>query len=266
MGFLTTRGLRLHFRDAGRGLPVLLLHAFPLSGAMFAPQLAALSGQVRLLVPDFQGFGESAGGNGPATMEALAEDTLALLDHLGLPSAVVGGLSMGGYVALAVLRRDPGRVRGLVLADTQVGADDAAARAGRETLAQDVLREGPEVLVQRLFPRLLGVSASESLRASVAEMLRATSPAAAAAALRGMALRTDSRDILSRFGGPVLVLVGEEDVLTPKDRAEAMVRLASSSTLVQLPRAGHLSNLEAPERFNQALWEFLKPLAQATAS
>lgn len=265
MGFLTTRGLRLRFREAGSGLPVLLFHAFPLSGAMFESQLAALSGQARLLVPDVRGFGESSGGEGPATMDALAEDALALLDHLGVASAVVGGLSMGGYAALALLRRDPGRVRALVLADTQVGADDDVARGGRETLARDLLREGTEVLMERLFPHLLGASAPESLRASVAAMVRASSPAAAAAALRGMALRTDSRDILSRFGGPVLVLVGEEDVITPPAKAQAMARLASSSTLVQLPRAGHLSNLEASALFNQALSEFLKPLASATS-
>ncbi|MGO9831412.1 MAG: alpha/beta fold hydrolase [Myxococcaceae bacterium] len=258
MGFFSARGVQLHFRDAGAGVPLLLLHAFPLSGAMFAPQLQALSGQARFLVPDFRGFGQSAVGEGPSTMDGLAEDALLLLDHLGITSAVVGGVSMGGYAALALLRRDPGRVRGLLLADTQVGADDEAARAARETLAAEVLRAGMEVLVQRQLPRLLSASAPASLRAHLAELLRTTPPEGAAAALRGMALRPDSRDILARFGGPVRVAVGTEDVLTPPAKARELASLVPEATLVELPGAGHLANLEAPEAFNRALARFLQ--------
>jgi pimeloyl-ACP methyl ester carboxylesterase len=258
MGFFTTRGVRIHFRDAGRGLPVLLLHAFPLSGAMFDAQVAALSSQVRLIVPDQRGFGASTVGEGPATMDELAEDALSLLDHLGIGSAVVGGVSMGGYVSLALLRRDPGRVCGLILIDTQVGADDEAARAARETLAQDVLGHGTEVLVERQLPRLLGPSSTEEVRARVAELVRANAPAGVAAALRGMGLRVDSRDILSRFGGPVLVIVGAEDVLTPPEKARAMANLAPQATLVEIPNAGHLSNLEASDFFNSTLRAFLQ--------
>jgi pimeloyl-ACP methyl ester carboxylesterase len=263
MGFLDAQGVRLHYRDEGKGLPVLLLHAFPLSGAMFDAQLTALSGQVRLIVPDLRGFGQSSLGEGPATMDRLAEDALALLDHLGVEAAVVGGVSMGGYVSLALLRRDPGRVRALVLADSQVGADDEAGRLARERLALDVLQQGTEVLVERQLPRLVGPSASEAVKAQVREMMRATSPEGAAAALRGMAQRVDGRDMLSRFGGPLLVLVGAQDGLTPPDRARAMASLVPGATLVEIPAAGHLANLEAPEAFNQALAQFLQPLAAA---
>jgi pimeloyl-ACP methyl ester carboxylesterase len=260
MGFFTARGIRLRYRDSGSGVPLLLLHAFPLSGAMFEAQVAALSGQGRLVVPDQRGFGKSALGEGPSTMGGLAEDALALLDHLGIAQAVVGGVSMGGYVALALLRQDPGRVRGLVLADSQVGADDEAARAAREMLAQEVLLGGMDVLVEKQLPRLLSTSASKQLRAHVADMIRATAPAGAAAALRGMALRADGRDILSRFGGPVLVVVGEEDSLTPPEKARTMAKLLPQARLVEIPRAGHLSNLEAPELFNDALLRFLRQL------
>src|SRR5277367_2536028 len=109
MGFFNARGLRLHYRDTGTGLPLLLLHAFPLSSAMFEPQVAALSSQVRFILLDHRGFGGSSVGEGASTMEQLAEDALLLLDHLGVASAVVGGVSMGGYASLALLRRDPGR-------------------------------------------------------------------------------------------------------------------------------------------------------------
>lgn len=266
MGFFRTRGIRLHYRDSGAGTPVLLLHAFPLSGAMFDAQVDALSALGRFIVPDQRGFGESTLGEGPATMDALAEDALALLDHLEIAAAVVGGVSMGGYVSLALLRRDPGRVLGLLLADSQVGADDAAARAARETLSQDVLRTGTEVLVERQLPRLLSASAPEEVRAQVREMLRANSPAAVASALRGMALRADARDILSRFCGPVLVVVGAEDMLTPPEKARAMASLVPQATVVEIPRAGHLSNLEAPASFNEALAHFLRQWAAAKPS
>lgn len=266
MGFLSTRGVRLHYRDSGSGLPLLLLHAFPLSGAMYDAQLEALSGQARLIIPDMRGFGRSTKGDGPALMETLAEDALALLDALDIGAAVVGGLSMGGYVALALLRRDPGRVRALVLADSQVGADDEAARARRETLAEHVLLRGADVLVESQLPRLLSGSAAEATRTRVAGMIRTTSPQGAAAALRGMALRPDARDILSRFGGPLLVVVGAEDALTPPDKARAMAALVPKATLVEIAGAGHLSNLEAPERFNQALADFLRPLGASAST
>jgi pimeloyl-ACP methyl ester carboxylesterase len=256
MGFFSARGIRLHYRDTGTGLPVLLLHAFPLSGAMFDSQVAALSAQARFIIPDHRGFAESSLGEGPATMEDLAEDALLLLDHLHIPAAVVGGLSMGGYASLALLRRDPGRVRGLILADTQMGADDDGARALRETLAQEVLRSGMEVLVERQLPRFLGPRAPEDVLRRVAAIMRANPPAGAAAALRGMALRSDSRDILARFSGPVLVVVGAQDVLTPPEKARAMAAVASEATLVEIPEAGHLSNLERPEAFNNALERF----------
>lgn len=257
MGAFSLRGVRLNYVDVGHGVPLLLLHAFPLSGALFDAQVTALSDQARFIVPDLRGFGQSALGEGPVTMDGLAEEALSLLDSLGIGAAVVGGVSLGGYAALALLRRDPGRVLGLVLADTQMGADDEAARAGRETLAQDVLARGMDAVVERLGPRLLATSAPESLRTRLAQQMRATHPAAAVAALRGMALRPDSRDILSRFAGPVLVVVGTEDVLTPPAKAQEMASVASQVTLVEIPGAGHLANLEAPGAFNAALGQFL---------
>ena len=257
MPILTTPEVRIHFRDEGTGVPLLLLHAFPLSGDMFDAQVSALHEQARFLVPDQRGLGKSSLGAGPATMEALARDALALLDHLGIASAVVGGVSMGGYAALALLRADPGRVRGLVLADTQVSVDDEAGRAAREELAQAVLARGMEVLVERQLPRLLAPGAPAALRARVEAMIRANVPAGAAAALRGMALRSDGRDILARFGGPLLVLVGAEDAVTPRDRARTMADLVPASELVEIPGAGHLANLEAPGSFNVALGRYL---------
>ena len=253
--------MRLRFRDVGSGPPVVLLHAFPLLGEMFEPQWTALGDRARFVLPDLRGFGESDGGQGPSEMSVLADDVLGLLDHLGIDSAVVGGVSMGGYAALALLRNDPGRVRALVLADTQTSPDDGPARERRETTAREVLAQGATALLPSV-DKLLGPSASPELRARVSAWIAGGSPEGFAAAQRGMALRPDARDILARFGGPVLVLVGADDVLTPPAKARAMAELVPGAELVEIPRAGHLANLEQPEAFNAALGKFLGRVAR----
>ena len=235
---------------------MVLLHAFPLTGEMFEPQWTALSGRARFLVPDLRGFGGSGAGAGSSEMGAMADDVLALLDHLGIDSAVVGGVSMGGYASLALLRNDPARVRALVLADTQTSADDLTGREIRERTALEVLAKGSTALLPSI-DRLLGPGAPESLRARVAGWITGGSPEGLAAAQRGMALRPDGRDILARFGGPVLVVVGADDVLTPPAKARAMADLVPGTELVEIPGAGHLTNLEQPEAFNAALARFL---------
>ena len=235
---------------------MVLLHAFPLTGEMFEPQWSALSGRARFIVPDLRGFGASDTGPSPSEMGTMADDVLALLDHLGIGPAIVGGVSMGGYASLALLRNDPGRVRALVLADTQTSADDGPAAERREITAREVLEKGPAALLPSV-DRLLGPSASPELRARVSAWIAGGSPEGFAAAQRGMALRADARDILARFGGPVLVLVGADDVLTPPEKARAMADLVPGTELVEIPGAGHLANLEQPLAFNAAVSRFL---------
>ena len=240
---------------------MVLLHAFPLEGEMFEPQWTALAGRARFVVPDLRGFGGSTAFPGPSEMGAMADDVLALLDHLGIESAVVGGVSMGGYAALALLRNDPGRVRALVLADTQTSADDLTGREVRERTAQEVLARGSTALLP-LMDRLLRPGAPEALRDRVSAWITSGDPEGQAAALRGMALRPDARDILARFGGPVLVVVGTEDVLTPPPKARSMADLVPGAELVEIPGAGHLANLEQPAAFNAALGGFLDRLVR----
>jgi len=190
-------------------------------------------------------------------MKIIARDALALLDHLGIREAVVGGVSMGGYAAMALLREDAGRVKGLVLIDTHPAADDEDGKARREESARAVLERGPEVLIDAMLPKLLAPSASDALRNEVQEIIFANSAAGCAAAQRGMARRPDSREVLSRYAGPALVVVGEQDALVPPAKAKAMAELMSGAALVELPGAGHLSNLETPSEFNRALESFL---------
>jgi len=260
MKFITDDGVRLHYLDEGQGLPVLLLHAFPLNADSFRPQLDALSGRFRFIVPDHRGFGRSQLGSGPAEMDRLARDALGILDMLKINQAVIGGVSMGGYATMALLRRDPARARALVLADTQAGADDEQTKLRRAQTAREVLEKGVEVLVDSLLPKLLTPNALLATRNAVSTLIRSNRPEGVAAALQGMAMRLDSKDILVRFAGPALIVVGEHDEATPADRAKEMKALLKSPELSVLPGAGHLSNLEASQAFNRVLEGFLSSL------
>ncbi|HZH76394.1 MAG TPA: alpha/beta fold hydrolase [Archangium sp.] len=259
MPTLTVDGVPLHYRDEGRGLPVLLFHAFPLNGDAYTQQVKALSGRYRFIIPDIRGFGRSGLGEGPTEMSRIARDALALLDALNVESAVVGGVSMGGYATRALLREDAGRVRGLVLVDTQATADDEAARARREASAQEALREGPESAVRALLPKVV-VSPDSEVGREVAALMRTASPTGIAAAQRGMALRPDSKDMLARYAGPALVVVGEKDPVTPLEKAKQMAELITGARLEVIPDAAHLPNQEQPERFNAVLDGFLSNL------
>lgn len=249
MPTISLSGRTYFYEDRGAGMPLLLFHGFPFSGESFWPQLERPPKGVRLLVPDHRGFGRSELAPGIATMESMAEDGLALLDALGIQSALVGGVSMGGYVAIALTRLDPGRVRGLLLIDTQSLPDDEAGRAKREATAQDVEKNGVAGVVSGLLPRLMSAGVEPSIKARVEQMMRAQSPQAVAAASRGMAARLDGKDILSRFSGPCSIVVGSEDVITPLEKAKVMQDLVGGSTIDVIAGAGHLTNLERPAEF-----------------
>ncbi|HZI11705.1 MAG TPA: alpha/beta fold hydrolase [Myxococcus sp.] len=259
---VTVEGVPLHYRDVGQGLPVLLLHAFPLNSDAFNAQVKALSGRYRFIIPDHRGFGQSKPGVGPTEMSRIAGDALALLDALKVDSAVVGGVSMGGYAAMALLREDAGRVRGLVLVDTQCTADDEAGRARREASAKEALEQGVDPVVQALLPKLVAAGPESPVGREVEALMRTASREGIAAAQRGMALRQDSKDILARYAGPALVVVGEHDAITPLEKAKQMADLVTGARLEVIPGAAHLPNQEQPERFNAVLDSFLSSLSR----
>jgi 3-oxoadipate enol-lactonase len=254
----------LHYRERGAGAAIVFLHAFPLHGGMWEAQLATLPAGWRGLAPDLPGFGRSTGrGASPLTMDALAADVVRLLDDVAVDTAVVCGLSMGGYIALALARRHPARLRGLVLCDTRAGADAEAGRAGRLEMADRVLEGGAAVAAEALLPRLLGEATRQqqpALVERVRAMIEATAPASIAAAQRGMAERPDSSEVLPRIAVPTLVIVGSEDVLTDVSEARRLEAGIPGARLEVLDGAGHLSNLEAPAAFDAALHRFLREL------
>lgn len=259
MKILQVDGARIAFHDVGSGLPVLLLHGFPLTSESFRPQIDVLGKRFRLIVPDHRGFGESGSppASGPTEMSRIARDALAVLDSLGIRRAVVGGVSMGGYAAMALLREDPGRVAGLLLIDTQATADDEAGKARRADTAKAIGAKGTQALVEAMLDKLVAPGGDPAVRAKVEAMIRGNPPAGCIAAVQGMALRPDSQDILARFAGPALIAVGEKDAITPPAKAKELAKLLQGSTLVEIPRAGHLSNLEQPAAFNAAAEAFL---------
>jgi pimeloyl-ACP methyl ester carboxylesterase len=250
-------GRRLHYLDEGTGRPVLLLHAFPLSSEMFRPQIEALGPRFRIIAPDHRGFGRSDPGEGPTLMTDFAADALALMDHLGLDSAVVGGVSMGGYISMALLQLDPSRVQGLLLMDTQMSADDEPGRARREETARATEQRGMVVFEETLLPKLLAQPPDPALEEELRKMMRGNPPSSAASATRGMALRPDSRNILARFAGPALIVVGDKDVVTPPQKSQEMAQVLSSSRVVEVPGAGHLASFERPAEVNRELEAFL---------
>ncbi|MEB3221988.1 MAG: alpha/beta fold hydrolase [Candidatus Sericytochromatia bacterium] len=260
---ITVDGLEIAYTASGQGPVLLLLHAFPLNQRMWDPQLEGLADHAHVVTLDLPGFGSSQTTDGEMTVDGLADVVHHAMEALGHGRYVVGGLSMGGYVALALARRHPEALRGLVLADTRAAADSAEVRAGREALAQRVTEEGVEDLAASFPGRAMAAATRverPALVATVVEWARAVRPPVAAGALRMMASRPDATPLLPHLAMPVLAVVGEGDALTPPEEMEGLAAAVPLGTISRLPAAGHLSNLEQPEAFNQAVGAFLEAL------
>lgn len=258
-------GVELSYDDAGRGEPVLLVHAFPLNRRMWERQAAALvDAGYRVIAPDLRGFGESEPPPAGYPLAQLADDLTALLDTLGIARVVLVGLSMGGYIAFRLLEHAPERVSALVLADTRAGADSEQAAATRRERAALAERAGVAAVVPALLPGMVAGGRLEAADPALVEHIRAlmlaASPAGLAAAQRAMAARPDSTPLLSHIACPTLVICGAEDTLTPPAEARLLAERIPNARLVVLDGAGHLANLERPAAFNAALLDFLKGL------
>lgn len=254
-------GINVAYADQGQGLPVVLVHAFPLSRVMWAPQVEALSSQYRVIAVDLRGHGESDAPLWRYTMDQFADDLHALLDHLGIQAAVMAGLSMGGYILFAFHRRYASRVKALVLADTRAQADTEDGRAKRMAMAQTAYNEGPAAVARQMMPIFFSPGALSSrpdLIQLAERIITANQVSGIAGDLMGMADRPDSRPFLKDIACPTLVIVGEQDQGTPPTDARAIADGIPGARLVVIPNAGHLSNLEQPEAFNRAVRSFLE--------
>jgi 3-oxoadipate enol-lactonase len=250
----------MSYRELGEGDPMVLLHAFPLNGKMFEPQMEAFSRDYRVIAPDYPGFGRSPRTPAQPDMRYYAEGVRGLLDRLEVEHILLGGASMGGYVAFECLRLFPERVSGLVLANTRPEPDSEETKENRREMARRVAEEGVGVLIELQMERLLTRSTlegNEEVVEKVRAMILESNPNGVVAALGAMRERPDSTPLLGKIKVPTLVIGGEEDGISSPEVMGAMAEKIPDSRHVTLPGAGHLSNVEAPEGFNAALKEFL---------
>lgn len=255
-------GTRLAYDDCGSGPPLVLVHAFPLDRRMWAGQADELSDTHRVLTPDVFGFGESGLPAGGWTMDSFADALADWLTALEIDKAVVGGLSMGGYVALAFARRRPSWVRGLILADTRAEADSAEAKANREKTIALAEEKGAAGVIEQMLPKMVSDHTRThrpEVVAAVRSIATGQTTAGVVAGVRALRDRPDSTAALAGFRFPVLVLVGADDALTPPSAAQAMIDKLPDAASEQFATAGHLSNLETPAEFTAAVRRWLKP-------
>ena len=248
------------YTDDGSGLPLLLIHAFPLNAAIWQPQRRDLTRRWRVISFTLPGFGRGGPFTPGSGIDDCADMAAELLDELRIERATVAGCSMGGYITLAMYRRHPERVAGMILANTRAGADSPEAAANRAAQAASVREGGLEGFLAGMREKLLGPStranAPEVLRL-LDEMLATATVEGTAGMLEAMARREDSSALLAASAVPVCLIAGAEDTLIPPAEAEAMQRLLPSAELHVLPSSGHLSCLERPELFNNIVDNFL---------
>ena len=244
----------------GDGPALLLVHGFPLDRSLWAHQVATLAGW-RRIAPDLRGLGATVAPDDDYSIAAYADDLIGLLDRLRVSRAVVAGLSMGGYVAFELVRRYRDRVAGLILCDTRADADGPESRASRDALIAVAKEQGVGVVAERLLPRVLGRTTQLTqphLVEQVREMMTRAPVAGVVGALRAMKERPDSTPLLPSIGVPTLVVVGQEDEMTPPALAKAMTNAIPSAAMTVIHGAGHLSPLEAPTAVSRVLAEFLE--------
>ena len=252
--------MALAFTDKGSGPPLLLLHAFPLDRGMWEPQWTALGGILRVIAIDLPGFGESSVDAG-FTIDSAADRVAELLHELKLPKVAVGGLSMGGYVALAFARRHAAMLSNLILADTRCEPDDAVGKDNRNRLIKLTEEFGPSKVYEVMLPKVLSAGTQANQPKTLEFVRRLAAKQTGPGVIGGLVAlrdRPDATPELAKIDVPTLILVGEDDAITPPALSEAMAKQISGSKLVRIPEAGHLSNVENPAAFNNAIAGFLK--------
>jgi 3-oxoadipate enol-lactonase len=256
-------GGEMNYVERGRGTPVVLVHGFPLDATIWTAQLEALSDEYRVITPDLPGFGKSPAGSGPFTIESLADSVDDFMCKVNARGGVLGGLSMGGYVAFAHLVKYPTHLKAVMLIDTKCEADTAEGKAGRGKMIEAVRQNGSKAAADAMEPKMFAPDAGKG-RPELVKRLRGIMEACPAEtivhALAAMRDREDYRDKLASIAVPTLVIAGDQDVIMPLKGAEAMQREIPNSRLAVIKGAGHLAPMEQPEQVNRAIREFLQTL------
>ena len=255
-------GIQLAYDDTGKGTAILLIHGFPLCRQMWQPQAQALEAAgFRAVALDLRGFGESEPGAKTGSTDLMADDLIALLDHLGIEKAVVGGMSMGGYVMLNLLARYPQRFSGACFIVTRADADDQTARDKRDHLIAEIEAGRPETVPNAFTPLLFAdqtAAGHPELVAQVGSWMAATPPSGLILGLQAIRDRRDSSALLPELDIPVLIMGGNADKAIPPEKSKDLAKQIPGAQLCMLSDAGHMANLEQPEAFNKALLDFLQ--------
>ncbi|MBX3081445.1 MAG: alpha/beta hydrolase [Anaerolineae bacterium] len=251
--------VNLHYTEQGSGTPLVLLHGFPFSSAIWREQLARLSDQYRVITPDLRGHGRSPATDDVYSMELLAADVIALLDTLNIEQAVIMGHSMGGYVTLALARRAPERLIALGLIGSQAAADTDEARKKRFELIEAVTKQGSQAVSEAMMPRLFAPieQEDETIKEQVNALMLSIKPAVLINTIRGLAARHDSTALLSGFELPVLIIAGDKDAIIPLENSEMLATLPTHCTLATIENGGHMMMLEQPQATTLAIRQFM---------
>jgi 3-oxoadipate enol-lactonase len=258
-------GITLAFNDQGTGFPLVFLHAFPLNRSMWTEQENALSSQFRVMTIDLCGHGESDAPLWHYSLDQAADDIRSLLDHLSIKQAVFAGLSMGGYILFAFYQKYAERVKGMILADTRAQADTEDGKRARFEMAQIAYKQGPSAIADIMIPKLLSpgtIQTRPELVQRVRGMIEGNQVSGIAGDLMAMAERPDSVPFLQQIRCPTQIIVGELDVPTPPADARFMAERVRNAHLAIISGAGHLSNLEQPDRFNEIVRAFVSTTTQ----
>lgn len=260
----TVNDIGMAYDDMGVGRAVMLIHGFPLNRRMWQPQLEAVAeAGFRVIAPDLRGFGESDAPADGYSMDAFADDIIALMDALQIEQAVVGGMSMGGYILMNLLERYPARVTAACFVATRAGADDEVGRERRTAMAAQAEKLGANPII-KIFAELLFATETMHVRpeliALVTSWMRETDPRGLAGGLLAMRDRKDYTPLLSSFGKPSLVLAGAEDRAASSDAAKVLIEGLAGCRSRIIEKAGHMVNMERPEAFNDTLIGFLRSL------
>jgi 3-oxoadipate enol-lactonase len=258
----SVNGTTLNYQEQGTGRPLVLLHGFPLDSRVWREQIAALSDRFRVIAPDLRGFGQSK-SNDPFTMESLADDVHALLADIDALPAILGGLSMGGYVALAYAKKYPTDLLGLALIDTKAEGDTPQGKEGRQKMIDLARSQGTKAVADEMIPKMLAPDADKSrpqVKRELDQVMNGQSPLTIEHALAALRDRPDFTAHLPSIATPTLVIVGEHDAITPQEGAEAMSKAIPKSTYIVVRGAGHMAPMEQPQQVTDALRRFAASL------
>ena len=265
MPTVQTGTVSIAYETSGTGVPLVLIHGHPFDHTMWAPQVKAFAEHYQVITPELRGYGKSSmPGTGVTRFEDFATDILDVLNQLGINSFHLAGLSMGGQVIMEMFRQAPDSIKSLIFADTFAGPDTREIKQGRYDTAIRLEKEGMDAYAEEVIYKMIKpvhVNAMPNVAAHIIKMMKASLPAGAAAALRARSERIDYlTEVLPSIDIPTLVIVGRDDEFTPVAKAEELQRNLQNCKLVIIDDAGHMPNLEQPEEFNKALFQFLEAI------